>query len=127
MRSVTKPNFCNACLEGLWLSLLKRVDLIEDLRVTCSGSGPGSHVIELNLLKLAHLREGPIESVESYAIEWTRHGRVLDEFTNLTKVELSDADGTYHVDVAYTIDEVRSDPRGYLQASRTFDVTPHSC
>ncbi|KAG8214690.1 hypothetical protein J3R82DRAFT_9770 [Butyriboletus roseoflavus] len=125
MRSVVKPNFCNVCLEGLWLSLLKRVDLIEDLRVACSG--PSSHVVEVDLVKLAQLREEPVDRVESYTIEWTRNEHVLEELTNLTKVQLNDAGGTYRVDVAYTIDEVRSDPGGYLRASRTFDVTPYSC
>lgn len=127
MRSITQPNFCSVCLEGLWLSLLKRVDLIEDLVVTCSG--PSNHVVQVDLVKLAQLREHPIESAESYTIEWTRNGRVLEEFMNLTKVELNDAEGTWHVNVAYSVDEVRSDPRGYLHASRTFDLNmaPSSC
>ncbi|KAH0832139.1 IgA peptidase M64-domain-containing protein [Lanmaoa asiatica] len=125
MRSVVKPNFCKVCLEGLWLSLLKRIDLIEDLRVTCSG--PSSRVVEVDLVRLAQLREQPIESPESYTIEWARNERVLEELTNFTKVELNDADGTYRVDVVYTIDEVRSDPRGYLRASRTFGITLYSC
>ena len=84
-------------------------------------------MVQVDLVKLAQFREQPIESAESYAITWTRDGRVLEELTNLTKVELSDAGGTYRVDVAYAVDEVRSDPRGYLRASRTFDVTPRSC
>ena len=125
MRSVTQPNFCNVCLEGLWLSLLKRVDLIEDLRVTCSG--PSNHIVQVDLVKLAQFREHPIKSAESYTIEWTRNGHVLEELTNLTKVELNDVDGTYRVDVAYSIDEVRLDPRGYLHASRTFNLTSYSC
>lgn len=125
MRTVAYPNFCNVCLEGLWLSLLKRVDLIEDLRVTCPGAD-SSRVVELDLVKLAQFREQPIESAESYTITWTRNGCVLEELTNLTKVELSDGDA-YRVDVAYAIDEVRLDPRGYLHAGRTFDVTPHWC
>jgi hypothetical protein len=125
MRTLANPNFCNVCLEGLWGSLLKRVDLIQDLRVTCPESS--GRVVEVNLVKLAQFRESPIESAESYTIVWTRNGRVLEALTNLTKVELSDAEGTYHVDVAYAVDQVRSDPRGYLHASRTFDVTPHAC
>lgn len=84
-------------------------------------------MVEVDLVKLAHLREEAIENVESYSIEWTRNAHVLGELTNLTRVELNDGDGTYRVDVAYAVDEVRLDPRGYLRASRTFDVTPHSC
>lgn len=125
MRTLANPNFCNVCLEGLWRSLLKRVDLIQDLRVTCPERG--SRVVEVDLVKLAQFREQPIESAESYTIAWTKNGRVLEELANLTKVDLGDAEGTYRVDVAYAVDQVRSDPGGYLHASRTFDVTPHSC
>lgn len=128
MRSVVKPNFCNVCLEGLWLSLVKRIDLIEGLSLTCSGPGSDVHVVQVDLVKLAQFREEPIESVESYAIEWTRDGRVLEALANFTRVELSDAEhGTYRVDVTYAVDEVRLDPRGYLHASRTFELAPHSC
>ncbi|KAF9241078.1 IgA peptidase M64-domain-containing protein [Melanogaster broomeanus] len=121
MRSVVKPNFCKVCLEGLWLSLLRRVDLIEDLRSTCSG--PSSKTIEVVLVKLAQFRELPIKSAESYMIQWSKDGQVLERFTNRTTVELESTSGTYRVDVTYSIDEVRSDPKGYLTASRTFDVT----
>ena len=121
MRTVAQPNFCNVCLEGLWRSLLRRIDLIDDLRVTCPG--PNTRIVELDLVKLAQFREEPIESAESYTVVWTRNGRVLGALANLTKVELDDAEGTYRVDVAYTVDEVRSDPQGYLRASRTFDIT----
>lgn len=125
MRTVARPNFCNVCLEGLWLSLLKRVDLIEDLRVTCLGLS--SRVVSIDLVKLAQFREEPIQSGESYTVVWMRDGRVLEGLTNLTQVELGDVGGTYRVDVAYAIDEVRLDPRGYLHASKTFDITPHAC
>jgi len=125
MRTVANANFCNVCLEGLWRSLLKRVDLIQDLRITCPE--PSSRVVRVDLVKLAQFREQPVESAESYTITWTRDWRVLEELTNLTEVDLSDAGGTYRVDVAYAVDEVRFDPRGYLHASRTFDVTPRSC
>ncbi|KAF9221527.1 hypothetical protein BS17DRAFT_710998 [Gyrodon lividus] len=126
MRSVVKPNFCKVCLEGLWLSLLKRVDLIEDLRLTCSS--PSTKMIEVDLVKLAQFREQPIKSAESYTIKWSKDGQVLENFTNRTKVELENITGTYRVDVAYAIDEVRLDPQGYLKASRTFDVTDNpSC
>jgi hypothetical protein len=124
MRSVVKPNFCKVCLEELWLSLLRRIDLIEDLRLTCSG--PDIKIVEVDLVKLAQFREQPIKSAESYAIKWLRDGQVLEKFTNRTKVELESTTGTYRVDVAYAIDEVRLDPKGYLRASRTFDVADGS-
>lgn len=124
MRTVARPNFCHVCLEGLWRALLKRIDLIEDLRVTCAG--PGNRVVSVDLVRLAPFREAPVARAESYTLVWTRDGRVLEALTNLTQVALGDADGTFRVDVTYAIDEVRLDPRGYLHASRTFDVT-HAC
>ncbi|KIJ62676.1 hypothetical protein HYDPIDRAFT_30269 [Hydnomerulius pinastri MD-312] len=123
MRSVVKPNFCKVCLEGLWLSLLKRVDLIEDLRLSCSGQAFNTKTVELDLVKLAQFREEPIKSRESYTVTWFKDGQVLESLTNLTRVELDDAPGSYRVEVAYSIDEVRSDPKGYLTASKAFDVS----
>lgn len=125
MRSVVQPNFCSVCLEGLWLSLLARVDLIEDLRVTCPGLN--TRVVHVDLVQLAQFREHPIDSTESYTITWRRDGRVVEALANRTEVELDDEDGTYRVDVTYAVDQVRLDPEAYLHASRTFDVTPHTC
>ncbi|KAF8133900.1 IgA peptidase M64-domain-containing protein [Boletus edulis] len=125
MRTVARPNFCNVCREGLWLSLLKRIDLIEGFRMTCLNAN--SRVVSVDLVKLAQFREHPVEIAESYAIAWSRNGRILEEFTNLTEVDLGAADATYRVDVTYAVEEVRLDPRGYLRASRTFNSIPHSC
>ncbi|KAF8440786.1 IgA peptidase M64-domain-containing protein [Boletus edulis BED1] len=125
MRTVARPNFCNVCREGLWLSLLKRIDLIEGFRMTCLNAN--SRVVSVDLVKLAQFREHPVEIAESYAITWSRNGRILEEFTNLTEVDLGAADATYRVDVTYAVEEVRLDPRGYLRASRTFNSIPHSC
>ncbi|KAG8959269.1 hypothetical protein FRC03_008224 [Tulasnella sp. 419] len=36
MRRVTETNFCPVCVEGLWLRLLERVDLIDSLSSKCS-------------------------------------------------------------------------------------------
>ena len=120
MRTVVQPNFCSVCLEGLWLSLLKRIDLIDDHRVTCPG--PNRRVVSIDLVGLAQLREHPVESMESYTIKWSRNSQVLEELTNLTRIELNAGDGIYRVDVVYSVDQVRLDPEGYLHASRTFSV-----
>ncbi|KAH7885183.1 IgA peptidase M64-domain-containing protein [Phlebopus sp. FC_14] len=125
MRSVTKPNFCNVCLEGLWLSLMKRVDLIETIRSTCTTvplSNRHLRTIEVDVAKLAQFREEPIERKESYAITWSSNGRVLDRFANRTQIKVPDEPGIYHVDVVYSIEEVRLDPGAYLTASRTYEI-----
>jgi hypothetical protein len=120
MRSVIKPNFCKVCLEGLWLSLLKRIDLIDNLRVMC---GRDRHrTFEVDLVPLADFREHPVSSEESYSIAWSKDGEVLPQFANMTHVDVSDKVGTYRVDVQFSTEEVRVDKDGLLGASRSFTV-----
>ncbi|KAK7689832.1 hypothetical protein QCA50_006471 [Cerrena zonata] len=61
MRIVTTPNFCKACLEGLWHSLLRRVDLIDDIVTDCE-IAPGfpttwKRTLDLKLVPLAQFRD----------------------------------------------------------------------
>lgn len=121
MRSVTKPNFCKVCLEGLWLSLLKRIDLIDDSRIIC---GRDRHrTLEVDLVPLAEFREHPVSSKESYSIAWSKDGKVLPHFANMTHVDVSDEVGMYHVDVQFSMEEVRVDKDKLLGASMSFTVT----
>lgn len=121
MRSVTKPNFCKVCLEGLWLSLLKRIDLIDNFKIMC---GRDRHrTFEVDLVPLAEFREHPISSEESYSIAWSKDGKVLPQFANMTHVDVGDEVGTYHIDVQFSTEEVRVDKDGLLGASRSFTVT----
>ncbi|KAG2102294.1 IgA peptidase M64-domain-containing protein [Suillus discolor] len=121
MRSVTKPNFCKVCLEGLWLSLLKRIDLIDNFKIMC---GDDRHrTFEVDLVPLAEFREHPVSSEESYTIAWSKDGKVLPQFANMTHVDVGDEVGTYHVDVQFSTEEVRVDKDGLLGASRSFTVT----
>lgn len=121
MRSVTKPNFCKVCLEGLWLSLLKRIDLIDNSRIIC---GRDRHrTLEVDLVPLAELREHPVSSEESYSITWSKDGKVIPHFANMTHVDVSDEVGMYHIDVQFSTEEVRVDKGKLLGASRSFTVT----
>ncbi|KAG1777226.1 IgA peptidase M64-domain-containing protein [Suillus placidus] len=121
MRSVTKPNFCKVCLEGLWLSLLKRIDLIDNFKIMC---GTDRHrILEVDLVPLAEFREHPISSEESYSIAWSKDGKVLPQFANMTHIDVDDEVGTYHIDVQFSTEEVRVDKDGLLGASRSFTVT----
>lgn len=121
MRSVTKSNFCKVCLEGLWLSLLERIDLIDNFRIMC---GHDRHrTFEIDLVPLAGFREHPISSEESYSITWSKNGKILPQFANTTYVDVGDEVGTYHVDVQFSTEEVRVDMDRLLRASRSFTVT----
>ncbi|KAI0770580.1 IgA peptidase M64-domain-containing protein [Fomes fomentarius] len=122
MRIVTTPNFCKACLEGLWHALLRRVALIDDLIVGCSPAG--ERTLDLALVPLAHLRTDPVDVEESYEITWMKDGVEVEEFKNQTRlVDDGGAMGSYAVKVQYRTEEVRVDPDGLLEESAAIDVT----
>ncbi|EGN91707.1 hypothetical protein SERLA73DRAFT_128061 [Serpula lacrymans var. lacrymans S7.3] len=133
MRSVTYPNFCKVCLEGLWLSLLKRVDLIDNVRESCimkSASEVDSStdqlwkkVLELDLVPLAQLRHNTIGFTESYKITWSTGGTTLEQFTNQTRIEVDDDMLSYDIDIVFSTNEVRKDDQGWLTASRSYSIT----
>lgn len=111
MRAVTTPNFCKACLESLWLNLLKRMRLIEGLTGRCTDQG--QVVLDLQLVPLAHLRIHAThlakELEEAYTVIWKKDSRQLEEYTNMTSIslEMDDVVGTYIVEVSFSTDAVR--------------------
>ncbi|KAI1786873.1 IgA peptidase M64-domain-containing protein [Ganoderma leucocontextum] len=113
MRIVTTPNFCRACVEGLWYALLRRVALIDGLAPSCSDSSPSAlsnvkstRVLDLALVPLAHLRDTPVDD-----------GVEVPAFANRTRlVDDGDALGSYVVKVRYWTEEVRVDPEGLLES-----------
>ncbi|GBE85076.1 hypothetical protein SCP_0702620 [Sparassis crispa] len=126
MRVVTTPNFCKVCIEGLWLSLLKRVDLIDSLNAGCKlEEGRWKRTLGLDLVPLAQFREEAVEVEESYTITWAKNGDILATFANQTRIEVDDADalGTYTVDVQFTTPEVRVDKDGLLTSRVVYAVT----
>ncbi|GJE91909.1 IgA peptidase M64-domain-containing protein [Phanerochaete sordida] len=127
MRQVTTPNFCSVCVEGLWLSLLRRVDLIDELNTACTprrGSPKVNLTANLALVPLAQFRAGAGDSdvapQESYAIRWTKDGVPLHHFTNQTRLAINgeDTGAVYAVDVTFATEEVHVDKEGLLTAHR---------
>jgi hypothetical protein len=129
MRTVTTPNFCKVCLEGLWLSLLRNVNLIDDIREDCSHADSGVWVKTLNmsLVPLAQFRPDAKENKknESYTILWQRNNRILHNFTNKTMLEVDglNAVGKYAVEVKFATDEVRLDRGEVLTATARYEIT----
>ena len=122
MRIVTTPNFCSACVEGLWYALLRRVALIDDLAAGCSPTG--ERTLDLALVPLAELRADPVDVEESYEITWARDGVEVPEFKNKTQlVDEGGAVGSYAVRVQYRTEEVRVDPDGLLVSEAALVVT----
>ena len=127
MRQVVYPNFCPVCIEGLWLHLLKRVDLIDDISVTCPFAPNQPISVGVELLQLAHLRkpeEKHLGGKESYSILWKHDGVVVDSWTNSTIIEIrpNDVGGHWEVVVEFSTPEVRKDEQGYLLGQRNFNL-----
>ncbi|EJF60979.1 IgA peptidase M64-domain-containing protein [Dichomitus squalens] len=117
MRIVTTPNFCKACVEGLWHALLRRVSLVDSLTPSCSQSTlEPERVLDLSLVPLAHLRDAPVGVEEGYAITWVRDGVEVPAFANQTRlVDDANTVGSYVARVKYWTEEVKVDPEGLLE------------
>lgn len=132
MRIVTTPNFCKVCLEGLWLSLLKRIDLIDGLTESCVRN-TGTRwfkSLNLDLIALAHLRETLDDESfgspnEAYSITWKKDGKILDIFQDQTYISLLDTEavGKYSIHVQFQTDEVRFDGEGLLTSVREYEIS----
>lgn len=128
MRQVPTPNFCKVCREGLWMSLLRRVDLVDHTIVSCHHdfeTKKSKTTIDLKLVPLGQFREGSMFPGEGYTITWSKDGQILDEFTNKTHLEGSPDSSTYTVDVKFATEEVRVDKDGLLTSRK--DITTHNC
>ncbi|KII90829.1 hypothetical protein PLICRDRAFT_39431 [Plicaturopsis crispa FD-325 SS-3] len=135
MRIVTSPNFCKACTEGLWLSLLRRMELIDDVQEGCewhpsdnvTSHGTWTRTLDLKLVPLAQFRDEQDASLgekESYEIVWKKDGKVLDAFANSTRAEVADSDGVgvFDIEVKFTTEEVRVDSDGLLVSAGEYRV-----
>ncbi|KAJ6460434.1 IgA peptidase M64-domain-containing protein [Mycena vulgaris] len=120
MRVVTTPNFCKACLEGLWLQLLRGVSLIDAIDETCTPGAPGS-TLTLRLVPLAQFRAAIAGVDDSYTVTWSKDGTVLSEWANRTVVAAGP--GAYAVSVKYATTEVRVDPDDVLSAHTEHTVS----
>ncbi|KAL1692019.1 IgA peptidase M64-domain-containing protein [Schizophyllum commune] len=116
MRLVTASSFCKVCLEGLWLTLLTDVDLIDGFEESCEA---GDHKLTLKLVPIGQFREAAVDVDEAYAISWYRDGEELPKFANLTTIEVG-AGEVYDVEVSFWTKEVRKDEAGRLKTSASY-------
>jgi hypothetical protein len=127
MRVVTSQSFCSVCLEGLWLSLLKRVSLIDDISVTLPDGDITPKdlvVVQLTLVPFGELRP-PIRdiSTEFYTVVWEKDGVPLPQFANSTKITLNEnVPGTWRVIVKLHTSEVKVDLDGLLESRAEFHI-----
>jgi hypothetical protein len=123
MRVVTSTSFCSVCLEGLWLSLLKRVSLIDYISVTLPTGDitlEAPAVLQLTLVPFGELRKPiPEPLTEFYTIVWEKDGVPLPQFSNSTRIVVTEnVHGTWRVIVQLHTVEVKVDVDRLLE-SRT--------
>jgi hypothetical protein len=117
MRSVTNTNFCSVCKEGLWLNLLKRTALIEQVSTSCDSamSRKSKKVqLHLDLLPLAQLRpQNELEELEKHGIEenydirWFVDGK--EEHGKRGDTTILAKRGHWRVEVRFESSEIRKD------------------
>ncbi|KAI1349978.1 IgA peptidase M64-domain-containing protein [Xylaria sp. FL0043] len=115
MRSIYSPNYCNACLEGMWLALLTPLSFIDN--VTQTALPDGSTQVSLDLLPLAQFREIPIPHAEAYTILWyggANGNVVLEQWTNQTSAVLGPRVREFGVEVRFSSEQIRVDKDGVL-------------
>ncbi|KZO92716.1 hypothetical protein CALVIDRAFT_540793 [Calocera viscosa TUFC12733] len=112
MRQVTTPNFCPVCKEELWMRLLSRVDVIDNVTVSCSARL--TRTISLDLIPVAGLD-----------IRWEKDGDYLPELEGLREVELWDWDslGTWDVTVTLKSSEIRRDEYDLRKGTRRIVIS----
>ncbi|KAK6956168.1 hypothetical protein Daesc_001441 [Daldinia eschscholtzii] len=122
MRDTYSANFCDACIEGLWLSLLGRLKLIDN--ITQEAQPDGSTNATLNLLPLAKLRQVPNPHEEAYTILWygADGTTVLKDWTNSTTALLGPDTTEFGVEVRFWTEQVRVDSAGVLVQKERYSV-----
>ncbi|KAH8923272.1 hypothetical protein BT69DRAFT_1219226 [Atractiella rhizophila] len=103
MRQVTSTDFCTVCKEGLWLSILSRVSLIDDISYDCE-----SDIISLTLVSF------PKEQDVTYSVTWYFDGEQIEEWDDLQEVNVDEHTvEIVKVKVELKTPEIRKDEKGY--------------
>ncbi|XP_037039193.1 uncharacterized protein LOC119076514 [Bradysia coprophila] len=122
MRNMTHHELCSVCKEGMWYQFLQRISLIDDVSVSQTVNSDRTKRVEVNTLKLAHLRApGNEVDGESLEIRWYQSGRQRPEFND--QFVINAEGGAWTVAVKFNSPEVRHDPNGLLHDSESFSVT----
>lgn len=118
MRITNEPEFCSVCIEGLWMSLLSRVDPIDRMDASCAfdeTTGKWTRTLALELVDLT--KSG------AYELEWQKDGVTVPAWADQSTVEIAgDEEGSFEVFVRFLTEEIRLDPNGYTRSNATFIV-----
>ena len=121
MRNMTSVDFCAPCIEGMWLELLNRMSLIDDLDVATVS---GTTTVTLTPIKLAQFREGVPRDGEAYTVQWSRNGVVQANLNNLFTFSGTQASlaGSWTVTLEFTTPEIRVDNLGSTVSTEAFTI-----
>jgi len=114
MRNMTYHKLCSVCNEAIWLNFLRKVSLIDKLEVK-------ENSVNLTTLRLGQFRETKVLG-ESLEISWYHNGTEINDFQDLTQIELDREkhSGRWEVKVELKTLEVRNDPQRYLVDKKKF-------
>ncbi|KAH7368677.1 IgA peptidase M64-domain-containing protein [Plectosphaerella cucumerina] len=122
MRTMHSVNFCDACIEGLWQSLLRPLSLIDNITQTSLPEGHKN--VTLELLPLAEFRQISRETEESYSIEWYSGSgeTVIEDWANKTSVVVNKCATQLQVEVKFHSEQIRVDTGGVTVERQTIDI-----
>ena len=105
----------------MWLELLNRMSLIDDLDVATVS---GTTTVTLTPIKLAQFREGVPRDGEAYTVQWSRNGVVQANLNNLFTFSGTQASlaGSWTVTLEFTTPEIRVDNLGSTVSTEAFTI-----
>ncbi|KAF9585805.1 hypothetical protein BGW38_000657 [Lunasporangiospora selenospora] len=138
MRNMASTQLCSVCKEGLWLRMLSKISLLDELQIECHrGEGKKdkheltSYGVEAKLIPLGQYREDQSKRLgkeERYEIQWFKSGEHFSEWDGQNKVSIPvSEEGLWQVKIEYKTPEVRQDMRGLLKASKIFALNKYYC
>ncbi|KAJ3415593.1 hypothetical protein HDV05_004644, partial [Chytridiales sp. JEL 0842] len=107
MRNMTTTSFCPICKEGMFLQLLQKVSVIDNVETSCTAVN--SHKAKVNVIPVAQFRPEPerIEG-EKFEVTWYKNGVVQEKLMDNLEVEVDKVDGKWEVEVRFVTPEIRT-------------------
>lgn len=125
MRNMTRNSFCSVCVEGLWKSLLNKINLIDEITQI------SPECLKVNVIPLAHLRNAKsLITGETYTFNWEK--KTGNSFNTFTNFSISDDKltyccssgawaGSYRVNLIFTTPQIKNP--AFLSFTRSITVT----
>ncbi|KAJ3258554.1 hypothetical protein HK103_003514 [Boothiomyces macroporosus] len=120
MRDMSRDTFCDVCVEGLWVNLLRQLSLIDNVIQSCENSIK----IQVATLPLAHFRSSIKSFNESLSINWfDRDHQPLTQYKDQFTVEIPGEfySDEWTVEVKFWSSQIRGSYK-YLTSTKSFQI-----